>query len=422
MKFSSLIISVISSALTFLLCFLIFGGQASNASDDSQSSLRAEYNIAVESAEFVKSEPPVKDTSGYDSCDDSSVLEIPPINKGEEIRAVWVASVYNLNLPSERGLSAEELASEVDELVESSRKNNINTIIFQVRPASDALYRSEIFPSSHFLTGRQGEEIEFDILDYLLYKAHKSDISVFAWINPYRVTTASMTLSDLSEDNPAKKHPDWIYSSGGAYYYNPGIPEVTELIADGVYELCYNYGVDGVIFDDYFYAEEIGLSDYDEYERYGGGLSLADYRRECVNTLVKSCYESVKSVSEDIIFGVSPRGVWRNKSEDPDGSDTLGGAAYDEIYCDSVAFIKGGYIDIISPQIYWPFSSGVCPFGVLSDWWADTVREYGGDKVKLVISLAAYSLSESEIDTQKKHVKNLYSYGGYALYNASSLD
>ena len=127
-------------------------------------------------------------------------------------------------------------------------------------------------------------------------------------------------------------------------------------------------------------------------------------------------------MSEDIIFGVSPRGVWRNKSEDPDGSDTLGGAAYDEIYCDSVAFIKGGYIDIISPQIYWPFSSGVCPFGVLSDWWADTVREYGGDKVKLVISLAAYSLSESEIDTQKKHVKNLYSYGGYALYNASSLD
>ena len=341
--------------------------------------------------------------------------------KREEMRAVYVATVYNLDFPSAGGLSAASLKKELEALVDAAASQNLNTIIFQVRPASDAFYQSEIFPTSRFLTGKQGDPLVLDPLAYLIRIAHAKDIAVHAWINPYRVTLPNEPLSSLSPDNPAVRHPEWTYSVGGQIYYDPSLPAVRALVAEGIAELLTNYNLDGVMFDDYFYPSDIGLADlarYEEYREDGGALSLADWRRENVNQLIELSYRTVKEHRPDCLFGVAPRGIWRNASDDPAGSDTAGGSAYDEIYCDALAWVKAGWLDYLSPQIYWSFSHSKAPFGVLADWWNEALA---GSGIDLVVSLAGYSLPESEIAAQKVYLSALSSYGGYAFYSYSYL-
>lgn len=344
-----------------------------------------------------------------------------PAPHTETIRAVYVATVYNLDFPSASNLSSSALRAELDELVRTVKANDLNTIFFQVRPASDALYASALFPTSRFLSGQQGAPLALDPLGYLVQKAHAEEIAVHAWINPYRVTLSGESLSSLAENNPARLHPEWTYAVNGQVYYNPAHAGVRALVAEGIAEILKNYAVDGVLFDDYFYPADVGKADASEYAAYqasGGHLSLEDWRRKNVNLLIELSYRTVKQTRADCLFGVSPRGIWRNQSDDPTGSATAGGAAYDEIFCDALAWVKGGYLDYLSPQIYWGFSHAQAPFGTLADWWSNAL--FNRD-VELVVSLASYYLPESEIEAQKAYLEALSAYAGYALYNYSSI-
>ena len=150
----------------------------------------------------------------------------------------------------------------------------------------------------------------------------------------------------------------------------------------------------------------------------GGRLSLGDWRRENINRLIERTYQTIKSCRKGCLFGVSPRGVWRNATDDPKGSDTLGGAAYDEIFCDALAWVKGGYLDYLSPQIYWRFDNSAAPFGTLADWWNEALKDSG---VTLVVALAPYSLPKSEIEKQVTYLKTLSQANGYALFRYASL-
>lgn len=350
-----------------------------------------------------------------------TIRPVLPEPAREEMRAVYVATVYNLDFPSGAGKTAAALKSELEAIVNRAAKEGFNTIIFQVRPASDALYQSAIFPSSRFLTGKQGASLPLDPLAYLIKIAHAKDIAVHAWINPYRVTLPGENLDSLSPENPARKHPDWTYTVGGQVYYDPALPAVRALVAEGIAEILLNYNVDGVMFDDYFYPSNIGLADIARYEAYqnaGGELSLSDWRRENVNRLIELSYRTVKEHRPDCLFGVAPRGIWRNASDDPTGSATAGGGAYDEIYCDALAWVKNGWLDYLSPQIYWSFSHKTAPFGVLADWWN---KALAGTGIRLVVSLAGYSLPESELLAQKAYLAELAAYGGFAFYSFSHL-
>ncbi len=346
--------------------------------------------------------------------------DIPEVSG--EMRAVWVASVYNLNYPSRAGLSSDELKDEGDALIEKTVRGGFNTIFFQVRPCSDALYNSGIFPSSHFLVSNQGDTPELDLLAYLSEKCAEKGIMLYAWINPFRITVSPMEFSSLSSDNPALCGEYSVYEVGGNYYYDPGDPSVRDLIINGVMEICKGYNVNGIVFDDYFYAEGITNEDSDTYNQYNEGRDIGDFRRESVNQTIKGVYDAIKAFSPDISFCVSVRGIWQNKYEDERGSETLGGSAYSSIYCDALAFIEGGYVDIISPQIYWPFDSERAPFATLADWWEKAVAEYSDGNVSLAVSLAAYALSDEEIERQKEYIKKAECYKGFALYNASCLD
>lgn len=331
-----------------------------------------------------------------------SCKEIP--KQKEEIRACWVASIGNLDFPSKQGLSAMELQREIDTIIENCSKNHINTIFFQVRANGDALYPSEIFPWSVYLSGRQGQapSENFDCLAYFIKRAHLSGISLHAWINPYRIGSGSKVWDSLSTDNPAVVHREYTVTSQAGVYYNPGLPEVRQLIMSGVAELVRNYALDGIHFDDYFYPYDMsGFDDSAVYRRYGADLSLEDFRRQSVDCLVESVYKMIKTIDKEVQFGISPFGIWANASAMEGGSATRGMNSYSAIFSDSKKWVEEGWVDYICPQIYWSRENKVASFEVLADWWDALCQKEG---VSLVVGLAVYKVGCEEIGWESGEV------------------
>jgi len=313
------------------------------------------------------------------------------LDPNREVRGLWIPSVLNITFPSQAGISADDMRAELDAIVKTAREANLNTLCFQVRPSSDALYQSALFPTSAYLSGKQGEAADggFDPLAYLCEIAaddtEGEPLAVFAWVNPLRVTSAGQDVSALSADNPAVQHPEWTFTYNQAVYYNAAIPEVRALIAAGVEEICRYYPVAGVIFDDYFYPYPaydknnvlMAVPDDAAYAEYGGGFdSIGDFRRDNVNRMVRACYDAVKGVSEYLQFGIAPFGIWQNDNGANGGSDTGGMESYSAIYCDPIAWMEGGYIDFLAPQIYWQFSTKVARYDTLVRWWNAKCDEY----------------------------------------------
>ena len=350
----------------------------------------------------------------------------------EELRAVWIATVANIDFPSRAGLGSEALKSELLEIIDMAQSCRMNAIFFQVRPTSDAFYKSDIFPSSAYLCQKQGDPLPFDVLEYLIEKAHEKNIGVYAWVNPLRVTYYNFgdDLSKLCEQHPARSMKDaTVLYDDGIRYFDAGVPEVRTLIADGVAEIAENYLVDGIVFDDYFYPypvyrEEEGTSvripfnDDASYALYGKGFSSRDeWRRNNVNQLVQECFTSVKAANKNCSFGISPFGVWQNSAENPKGSNTSGFNSYNNLYCDALSWIQGGYVDFIAPQLYWPFQSKECPFNTLLQWWNG---QLSGTNIKLYISHAAYKYEswnlEGEFLRQINESRDAFQYCGSIFY------
>lgn len=180
---------------------------------------------------------------------------------GKEVRGAWIASVYNINFPSKADLPESKLKEELDSIVEKACSLNLNTLFFQVHPCDDALYKSDLFPVSKYISN--DGNLYFDPLDYIITKCHENDIALHAWINPLRVTVTKYdsfesAISSLDNTKGAGKTPELlVYYADGKLYYNAGLPEVRELISDCVAEILSRYDVDGIVFDDYFYPSPI---------------------------------------------------------------------------------------------------------------------------------------------------------------------
>lgn len=355
------------------------------------------------------------------------------LDPNSEVRGVWIATVDNINFPSKAGLSAAELKAELDDIVATTKAASLNAIYFQVRPTCDALYDSSYFPLSTFMVNNQNEGFPdgFDPFAYLIETAHAQQINVHAWVNPLRVTfgTAAEPAHDLSKlgaINPARRHPEWTVAyDDGKVYFNAGLPEVRKLIANGVEEIAAKYDVDGIIFDDYFYPYPVSGAEFDDadtYAKYGAGMTLDDWRRENVNKMIEQCYKAIKATDADCQFGIAPFGIWQNDDGENGGSDTNGFNSYSKIYCDALAWIKGGYIDYISPQLYWPFSQQNARFDVLCRWW-NAVCD--GSGVDLIISHGAYRSadwgSDTEILKQIEYARSEISYKGSIFYGYAAI-
>lgn len=313
-----------------------------------------------------------------------------------EMRGVWVSSVYNLDYPSSPTTDPDKLKAEADEILDNCVKWGLNAVFLQVRPSGDALYKSDLFPWSKYLTGSVGTAPQdgFDPLEYWVEAAHKRGLELHAWINPYRITRSKDTeWNSLPSTHPAKMNPDWVVKySDGNYYFNPGIPEVRDLVTRGAVEIVQNYDVDGLHMDDYFYPGT-DFNDAATYQKYGSSFSnIADFRRDSVNQLVAQLDTAVHNIDPDIQFGISPSGIWANKSTDPRGSNTNGSEHYVSSYADSLYWIENGLVDYIIPQIYWEIGHKLADFVTLADWWNDAVA---GSDVHLYIGMGAYRCADN---------------------------
>ena len=309
-----------------------------------------------------------------------SVFRLDSFATYKEMRAAWISTVYNMDWPKTKNNISKQ-KQEYIEMLDKLKGIGINTVVFQVRPKSDALYNSSINPWSDVLTGTQGKNPGYDPLAFAIEEAHKRGMELHAWFNPYRVTTSGTDINKLASNNQARLHQDWLleYNSGSnkALMYNPGLPEVRKHIVDTVSEVVRNYNVDGIHFDDYFYRD--GMNDDDTYKKYGNRLNKGDWRRENVNTLLREVKSAIKLIKPNVEFGVSPSGIWKNKSSDPTGSDTRGFEHYSKSYADSRTWIREGLIDYIVPQIYWTIGYSAADYSKLVSWWSNEVKGYNVD-------------------------------------------
>ncbi|MFD7521887.1 family 10 glycosylhydrolase [Paenibacillus chitinolyticus] len=293
-----------------------------------------------------------------------------------EMRAAWIATVENIDWPVKGTYDAEQQKRQLIHLLDELEAAGINTVIYQVRPTSDAFYRSALNPWSAWLTGNQGKDPGYDPLAFAIQEAHKRNMELHAWFNPYRISNDT-DKSKLAESNPAVRHPDWVVSYGGKLGYNPGNPEVKRYIIDSIMEVVNNYDIDAVHFDDYFYPYPVTGVDYPdaaEYAAYGSGMSIADWRRNNVDSLIRQLSAEIKKSKSYVQFGISPFGIWRNKANDPAGSETNGLESYSAIYADSKKWVDEQWIDYITPQLYWNINYSPAAYDKLIDWWKRQVE------------------------------------------------
>ncbi len=319
------------------------------------------------------------------------------------VKAVWI-SYYELGeILSDTDKNAAE--QKLGDVFKKIADFGFNTVFVHMRGNSDAFYNSKYFPLSSYI-----KNIDYDPLQLITETAHKLNISVHAWINPYRVAM-NKKISDLSSDYPAKKwydnaETDKFIICGENIYYNPASPEVQKLVIDGVREIVRNYDVDGIHFDDYFYPstdKRIDEASYSAYKASGGRLSLGDFRRENVNALVSGVYAAVKEVNKNVVFGISPQA-------DPEKNKN-------QLYADVEYWVKHqGYIDYIAPQIYFGFENEASPFEETAAQWQKLVENSGK---KLYCGLALYKSGQTDDYASSNHTDPYSAY--YEWQNNSDI-
>ncbi|MDF3299791.1 glycoside hydrolase family 10 protein [Streptomyces tropicalis] len=312
------------------------------------------------------------------------------------MRGMWLAAVNNRDWPSRPGLSAARQRTELVALLDAAVRNRLNTVMFQVRPAADALWPSPYEPWSEFLTGTQGADPGWDPLGTAVAEAHARGLQLHAWFNPYRVALHD-DPDRLAAGHPARIHPDWIVPYGGKLYYDPGLPEVRAFVQQAMLDAVRRYPVDGVHFDDYFYpypVEGRSFDDDDAFGRYGSGFAgRADWRRDNIDRLVRETAAGVAAVRPGTRFGISPFGVWRNASTDARGSDTGAGVqTYDDLYADTRTWVREGWIDYVVPQLYWSIGQDGADYARLVPWWAEVAR---GSRTELYLGEALYKAGDA---------------------------
>lgn len=300
----------------------------------------------------------------------------------KSMRGLWVTTVFGLDYPSS---TTSDFRKEAVQIIEFAKNHGFNAIFLQVRPSGDAFYPSRIVKWSKFLTGKKGVAPAdgFDPLGFWVEECHKRGMEIHAWLNPYRISTDP---GDDVGEFPSER----ILEYEGRKYLNPGIPEVREHLYRIVEEILSNYKVDGIHFDDYFYPSK-EVSDQEEFKKYGGGKKLRDWRIDNVDTLIRSIHDLCRS--KNVLFGVSPFGIWANKSTNSLGSNTGGFESLTSQYADTRKWVKNGWVDYICPQIYWHKGFEVADYEVLADWWRNVVS---GTDVRLYIGLATYKAMDAD--------------------------
>lgn len=287
-----------------------------------------------------------------------------------EFRAVWVATVANIDWPSAPGLPVAQQQREALTILDSVAALGLNAVILQVRPQCDAMFASPLEPWSAFLTGTQGKAPEpaYDPLSFWITEAHARGIELHAWFNPYRAQVQN--AGEPSENSIVRRKPHLAKRlPSGMYWLDPSQQETQDHVFAVVMDVVRRYDVDGIHFDDYFYPYGDGTFPDDEswtaYRTGGGSLTREDWRRAAVNTFIRRMYEGIKREKSYVKFGLSPFGIWR-----PGTPRSIGG--FDQfgiLYADARLWLNEGWVDYWTPQLYWPINQIPQSYPVLLGWW-----------------------------------------------------
>ena len=312
-----------------------------------------------------------------------------------EFRALWTASVVNIDWPSRSGLSVATQQAELRSILDLAVSRNLNAVLLQVRPAADRMWKATLGePWSKYLTGTQGKDPGYDPLAYAIAQAHQRGIALHAWINPFRVSMDT-SLSSLVASHPARLNPSWSFAYGNRRYYNPGIPAVRTFIRNVVIDMVKRYDVDGVHFDDYFYPYPVSgssIPDSSTYATYQGSFTdISSWRRNNINVFVRDTHTAIRAAKPRVVFGIGPFGIWRNSSSSSLGSATSGLESYSALYANTRGWVKYDWVDYIAPQLYWYQGYPPANYNVLVDWWA---KQVAGTNVKLYTGEAAYKVGD----------------------------
>jgi uncharacterized lipoprotein YddW (UPF0748 family) len=313
-----------------------------------------------------------------------------------EFRAVWMATVDNIDFPTTKTLSVEQQKAELLQNLELAESLKLNAVIFQVRPQCDALYKSAIEPWSEFLTGEMGKAQSFDPLEFLVTEAHKRGILVHAWFNPYRALHPA--AKTVSENHISKRRPELVRKYGKYLWLDPSDSEVQDYSLSVVMDVVRRYDIDGVHFDDYFYpypekdasGAKVEFPDeinWQKYKNSGGKLLRDDWRRKNVNDFIEAVGREIKRIKPEILYGISPFGIWQPIPE----KEITGFNAYAELYADARKWLQDGTVDYLAPQLYWETARKGQSFPILFDWW----KSQNVKKRHIWVGIAAYRIGSN---------------------------
>lgn len=336
---------------------------------------------------FTREKPPKKqnDINNIAALSSKATADTP--ESDEEMRGVWV-SYMELSMENKSSKTQKAFEDKFTEIAQKCRESGFNTLIVQVRPFCDALYKSSYFPWSHILTGTQGENPQYDALQIMCDICKENNLKIHAWINPYRVSS-NETPKKLSDNNPYIKNSEIGIKTDNGIFLDPSNETAQQLVCDGVKEITENYDVDGIQFDDYFYPTEDESFDKKQYEayieKYGkeNSMSLDNWRMQNVNTLICKVYRTIKSVDSSVEFGISPQGNIGNN---------------DGLYADVKSWCTcKGFADYICPQIYFSLENPALTFEDCLDSWTSLDFD---ENVKLYVGLGGYKAGNGEYDEE----------------------
>ena len=298
----------------------------------------------------------------------------------------------------------------------------------QIRPAADAFYPSEYEPWSEYLTGKQGQAPTpfYDPLAFMIEETHKRGMEFHAWINPYRAVF-NVLKSSVAANHVTNQHPEWFLTYGTIKYFNPGLPEVRKFVTNVVTDILKRYDIDGLHMDDYFYPYRITgkeFPDDHEFKLYGNGMTKDAWRRSNCDSIIKNIYDALCLTNIRVKFGISPFGVWRNRSQDSLGSNTRAGTTnYDDLYADILLWLRNGWIDYVVPQLYWECNHKLCDFNELADWWSKHTygrHLYVGHGIYRAGSNNAWR-DKDELPNQIKMLRNYSTIQGSVFFSSKDL-
>ena len=288
-----------------------------------------------------------------------AALTISAANPKHEFRGAWLHTVHQGQYAR---MTTDETKKYLEDQLDKLKAAGCNAVVFQVRPSADAFYESELEPWSRLLTGTAGKapSPDWDPLVFMIEQSHARGMELHAWLNPYRVTSSNN--EKLASSHIYHKHPERFVKYDGKLYFDPGLPENREFIESVVADIVSRYDVDAIHMDDYFYPYPVKGKDFPDdksYAEYGNGMDRGDWRRQNVNLLIEGLHETIAVTKPWVRLGISPFGIWRNKSSDPKGSDTNGLQNYDELYADVLLWTEKGWVDYMLPQLYWTLEKKV---------------------------------------------------------------